>query len=75
MFSVYECDFDEFQCLTSQHQCISMNFKCDGVPDCTDGSDEIGCGEQSSILYLSIIFTHLSQRPNSHLPNNACCMT
>ncbi|KAK2146714.1 hypothetical protein LSH36_586g01002 [Paralvinella palmiformis] len=39
----YECEPGEFQCLIIQ-QCIPDGHVCDGIPDCLDGSDEIGCG-------------------------------
>ena len=35
------CSADEFQC--SNFQCIPLDWECDGMADCTDGKDEIGC--------------------------------
>ena len=35
------CSSDEFQC--SNFQCIPLDWECDGMADCTDGKDEIGC--------------------------------
>jgi len=33
----------KFTC-TSGTQCIDNRYRCDGVPQCRDGSDEVGCG-------------------------------
>ncbi|XP_071798566.1 uncharacterized protein [Asterias amurensis] len=38
------CSEDEFQCDTGI-QCISNNTRCDGLPNCDDYSDEIGCSD------------------------------
>ena len=37
------CGSHEFQCLNEM--CISADFVCDGVNDCLDNSDELGCGK------------------------------
>lgn len=26
-------------------QCVHLTYKCDSIPDCDDGSDEVGCGK------------------------------
>ena len=42
-FSAIEvCPPNQFQCQNGL--CIDLNLKCDGLDDCTDGSDEIDCG-------------------------------
>jgi len=33
--------------LCTNKQCVPIWWKCDGVNDCDDGSDEIGCGKDS----------------------------
>ena len=36
-----ESDMDTFRCLDSY--CLSMSGRCNGVSQCNDGSDEVGC--------------------------------
>lgn len=36
--------------LCSNKQCVPVWWKCDGVSDCDDGSDEIGCGKDSESI-------------------------
>ena len=38
------CEVNEWQC-QSGDQCVPRSFHCDGQIDCTDSSDEIGCGK------------------------------
>ena len=38
------CRPDEFTC-TSDGRCIPVARQCNGVADCADGSDELGCGK------------------------------
>ena len=39
-----DCSFLQWEC--DDGQCIPADYRCDGgTPDCTDGSDENGCGE------------------------------
>ena len=35
------CGADKFQCGGGELRCVSRSFVCDGVPDCSDGSDEV----------------------------------
>ena len=39
-----DCNSDQFKC-ADKSSCLPPSWKCDGAIDCTDGSDEIGCGE------------------------------
>ena len=45
------CSEDKFSCYVNgsgrnsvpYFECLFNNFKCDGMPDCADGRDEMGC--------------------------------
>ncbi|XP_072032689.1 uncharacterized protein [Amphiura filiformis] len=37
------CDPEEFRCQNGSVACIDISWVCDRVPDCADGSDELGC--------------------------------
>ncbi|XP_074662935.1 uncharacterized protein LOC141915339 [Tubulanus polymorphus] len=39
------CMVNQFIC----SKCVDNSARCDGIPDCDDGSDEIGCGSTSAI--------------------------
>ena len=39
-----QCGVKEFQC-RNKEKCVDYERRCDGVVDCVDKSDEIGCCE------------------------------
>ena len=39
-----QCGFFEFKC-EADNKCISTNLVCDKKSDCSDGADEVDCGE------------------------------
>lgn len=43
------CTDGEFQCNTGR--CLSPALLCDGYDDCGDLSDELNCGEETSISH------------------------
>ena len=45
--SVASCTSSQWRC--SNGHCISSSWHCDGDRDCTDGSDELNCGEYCSM--------------------------
>lgn len=38
------CKSNQFKC-ADLRQCVQESYKCDAIPDCNDGSDELGCRE------------------------------
>lgn len=42
-----------FKCSESG-ECIPLRWKCDLEQDCEDGSDEYGCREFTSFLYIHV---------------------
>ena len=42
--SNHSCATNEWQC-QSGDECIKTEYHCDGLADCTDVSDEVGCGK------------------------------
>lgn len=49
LFTDFNCEEDEHTCSVSG-RCLSEELVCDGIPDCIDQSDEIGCGEDPVIF-------------------------
>lgn len=41
------CLRDEWRC--KNHECINADFVCDHTEDCTDGSDEVECGDEEEV--------------------------
>ncbi|XP_065198014.1 MAM and LDL-receptor class A domain-containing protein 2-like [Sycon ciliatum] len=44
------CQANEFQCATSGN-CLPTSQQCDGVPQCSDASDESSCGNRCHYLF------------------------
>ena len=47
------CTSDQFTCTNGQ--CIPSADRCNDVSDCTDGSDEQGCGRKQILFMLDNI--------------------
>ena len=47
-----KCVWGQFKC--SNHQCVDFELVCNGVDDCGDLSDELGCG-RFTLLRLIIV--------------------
>uniref|UniRef100_A0A2K6V6C0 CD320 molecule n=1 Tax=Saimiri boliviensis boliviensis TaxID=39432 RepID=A0A2K6V6C0_SAIBB len=43
------CPAGELHCTLSD-ECIPLTWLCDGHPDCSDSSDELGCGTSETLL-------------------------
>ena len=52
------CSNREYQC-ASGGVCVPQSSVCNGVSDCADGSDEVGCGKQMSVFLDSVLFRNL----------------
>ena len=44
LISLETCTMDEYLCKEEMTVCMDGTAACDGLPQCTDGSDEVFCG-------------------------------
>lgn len=49
------CNATQFQC--QNRQCVDVSRVCDHVVDCSDYSDEFGCGKFNSLQALNNLHT------------------
>ena len=68
--AILSCGSDKFQC--NQHQCIATDWRCDGIPDCHNGEDEIGCDTDTGdtvygILARGVIFLNQKNRVRNYV--------
>lgn len=52
------CDSGFWQC--ADQTCVPERFRCDGIPQCEDGSDEVGCVGKWMCLVDFIQFSNIN---------------
>ena len=54
----WTCADDEFKCKSGYPACIASPRICDGIQQCSDGSDEITCGNSYHVILAAYMLTH-----------------
>lgn len=69
------CTAEQFKCHNSS-LCLDMSLHCDGIPHCSDNSDEINCKCQSSHYCCRVMLTTvgLSCQSGSTYCGNGICI-